>query len=626
MAAPIKQETIPAFGGLFSRIVIAASVSAIIAVAVITSFFGLYLESQSAREAQRRLERSIAVLAPVVDGAMAQDDMATARQILVNLIEEEGVVCVDYRAPWAEEADIREILRLPEGGCANFNEHNTSFMEVAINSSSQGAYRFYIDKRYFSDNRNEQLFRMAVTSAITLIIVFMMLAVVFHWLVLRPLRNLQSAMVASQPSKPVLADIYRPDEIGAVSRTYNKLAAASRIYFARLEKSQKNLRSSETKFKDMAEISGDWFYEMDSEFRFTYISDRFFEITNILPDEVIGKTRTELVGEKANEANWQQHLQDLAQRQPFKNFEYPFHVLGKETVILRINGKPLWDEEGVFIGYRGTGTDVTDITRDRQLLEETNRNFGESVSYASDIQRGLLPDTDKLNEYFGKSVLLWQPKDLVGGDFYWIGQMGGARYMVFFDCTGHGVPGALMTLVTVSVIEKIVAASPFALPAPQMLEQIHQGVCAQLGITKDKSGKDGLDCAVIKLDNSEGQLEFAGASLDLMVVADDGTVTRLRGSRHTIGYRLYDEPRQFDSHNCQLSGHSFVLITDGLATQIGEQTKRVLGTRRIIEALQSAGDNSPAKLTRALGLCLKRWQGSEERRDDVTILAFRPYE
>ena len=621
--------TIASFGGLFSRIIASALSTAIVSLIIVTAAFGFYLDRMSTQQAEERLTRSIAVLAPVIDGAVLNNMPQSARQILVNLVEEAGVVCVDYSGPTRDASLPPVVIHLPSGGCQSFNEYDVSFHDVSMTSSSAGTYRFYIDDRYFVDDRNQQLVIMIVIAAGTLLLVFGLLGVVFRNLVLRPLQNLQEAMVASRPSKPALADVMRNDEIGAVSRSYNKLAAASRIYFARLEKSQKGLQESESKFKDMAEISGDWFYEMDADLRFSYISDRFFEIAKIAPDDVIGKTRAEMMAGKILLPKWQEHLDDLTAGRPFKNFEYSIQrpdetALGHGNVIIRVNGKPLFDESGTFIGYRGTGTDVTAITRDKELLEETNRNFGESVSYASSIQRGILPSQQMLSDLFGEVSLMWQPKDLVGGDFYWVGQIGGARYLVFFDCTGHGVPGAFMTLITSSVLEKISAASPFALPAPQMLEQIHRGVTERLGVRQGQSGKDGLDCAVIKLDISEGQLEFAGASLDLFVAHKSGEVTRLRGTRHSLGYETFDTARQFESHRVPLAGNSFILVTDGLATQIGEASKRVLGTRRITEALQEAGDHKPAKLVRALGLLLKRWQGSEERRDDVTILAFRP--
>lgn len=620
------KPSIRPFGGLFSQITIAALLIATISIVTSISLFGLYLDRQSTHQAEARLTRSIAILAPVIDGAIIEGATKSARQILVNLVAEKGVVCVDYKGPMPRDKTDAFVIRVPETGCQAFVDHDVSYHGVALQSSSAGSYYFYIDDRYFTDDRNQQLAISSLITSATIVVVLALLSVFFRSLVLKPLLALQQAMTASRPSKPALAEIMRNDEIGAVSRTYNKLAAASRIYFARLEKSQKSLTLSEAKFKDMAEISGDWFYEMDVDLRFSYISDRFFEITGISSDDVIGKTRKQMMAGREITASYQAHLDQLAQRLPFKNFEYPLTLGTGEELMLSINGKPLFDETGAFIGYRGTGADVTEITRDRQLLEETNRNFGDSVTYASTIQRGLLPARDVLESALGEVSVIWQPKDLVGGDFYWVGQIGGARYLVFFDCTGHGVPGAFMTLITNSVLEKIAAASPFALPPAQMLEQIHRGVAAQLGVTHGQPGKDGLDCGVIKLVASEGQLEFAGASVDLFVTDKAGEVTRLRGNRHSLGYEIFEQAREFDSYHVPLSGNSFTLVTDGLATQIGEQSKRVLGTRRIAEALGAAGDYKPAKLARTLGMLLKKWQGSEERRDDVTILCFRPHQ
>ena len=624
IAAEKGAGVIPLFGGLFSRIFIASLMMAVLTITIVISLFGLYLDRQSTKQAEDRLTISIAILAPVIDGAVMSGNIPSARQILVNLVEEQGVVCVDYTAPVMTEDAPLFAMGLPDGGCMTVEQDGQVFHSVSLMSSSAGDYRFLIDDSYFADDRNQQLFVTSITAAGSLLMVFILLSVVFQRLVVSPLRNLQEAMMASRPSKPALATIIRNDEIGAVSRTYNKLAAASRIYFARLQSTQKGLRESESKFKDMAEISGDWFYEMDADLRFTYISDRFFEISKIAPEDVIGKTRPQMMIDKILTAADKSHLNDLAARRPFKSFEYQLNNESAEPLILAINGKALFDDDDVFVGYRGTGSDVSAITRDRKLLEDTNRNFGESVSYASAIQRGLLPSKSNVERQFGEVSVIWQPKDLVGGDFYWIGQIGGARYLVFFDCTGHGVPGAFMTLITTSVLEKISAASPFALGAPQMLEQIHQGVCESLGINLESPGKDGLDCAVVKMDVSEGQLEFAGASLDLFVADKTGAVTRLRGARHSLGYQIFDKARTFESHRVPLAGNSFIFVTDGLATQISEATKRVLGTRRIIEALEAAGDHKPSKLVRHLGMLLKRWQGAEERRDDVTILAFRP--
>ena len=123
---------------------------------------------------------------------------------------------------------------------------------------------------------------------------------------------------------------------------------------------------------------------------------------------------------------------------------------------------------------------------------------------------------------------------------FWVKRIGNVDYLVFFDCTGHGVPGAFMTLIVTSVLDQIAVAAPAALPAARILQNVHDGVCRQLGITPDTPGHDGLDCAVVRLDRSEDSLEFAGASIDLFEIGSNGDVTRHRGSRLTLGYRRHD--------------------------------------------------------------------------------------
>ena len=126
------------------------------------------------------------------------------------------------------------------------------------------------------------------------------------------------------------------------------------------------------------------------------------------------------------------------------------------------------------------------------------------------------------------------------------------------------------------------------------------------------------------MDRSEDSLEFAGASIDLFEIGGDGGVTRHRGARLTLGYRRHEAPLALTSTSLRIGNAAFLMSTDGLLTQVGEQTRRVLGTRRFEEAIAGVGVNEPAKLVRAAGRVLKQWQGREERRDDVAVIAFKP--
>ena len=539
-------------------------------------------------------------------------------QLLRGFLAFNYVACTDY-----QDEQQRALITWPPEGCAGIQGLSEELI-VRVSDTPERNLKIGLNSGYARSVLQRESLYLGGLSWLLLAGVLALIIVYFRHLVMRPLQALVQAMINARPDNLREAPVYAKDEIGKVAQTYNRQVAAFKIYIRRLTKSQALLTESEKRFRDMAEISGDWFFEMDSDLRLSFISNRFFELLDIERDQVIGKRRDELSQNQQNSEIWTAHLDDLANHRPFRHFEYPFRLNEKDTRILSISGRPVFDEDGRFTGYRGVGSDVTELHEKEQMLAEANRNFGESVTYASSIQRGLLPDKAQLDEILGQSVTIWQPVDLVGGDFYWVGQISGVQYLVFFDCTGHGVPGAFMTLITTSVIEQIASSVPIAPSAPQMLQRIHDGVCKALALKPGDKGHDGLDCAVIRMNRSEDSLSFAGASIDLFEVPDGGAVIRHRGSRKTLGYEIKDAPLDIPETRLTMGSASFVLSTDGLMTQVGQETKRVMGTRRFVEILETAESNAPGKLARGIARGLKNWQGNETRRDDVTIICFKP--
>ncbi len=452
--------------------------------------------------------------------------------------------------------------------------------------------------------------------------------------VMHPISRLRDAMEQSEPHSPVLAREIQDDEIGQLARAYNRLAAAARRFFAQLRETEAQVRKSETRFKDMAEISGDWFYEMDAGLRFSYISDRFFEITGLQKNDVLGKTRQMVAEQFSTQPHILEHLSTLEAKSDFRDFEYTIKTGDGEACYISVSGKPIYSEVGEFLGYRGTGRDVTILREKEHLLAEANRNFGDSVSYASRFQHRLLTRPENLSPHWGEVELIWQPRDMVGGDFLKSFSIKGSEYLVCFDCTGHGVPGAFMVMIVSAVIDRIVYrfASP---PDPAMLlKKLHQGVCEALQLAPDETSRDGLDCAVLCMDEAKKSISYAGASIDLFILSDNGDVERVQAPNTKLGYvnqpfSIRPETQQFEvGENC------FVVMTDGLATQIGGQgaspQKRMMGTGHILKLLSGEmpdnqrNENTPRAITRQLMRGLRNWQGQQERRDDVMILAFKP--
>jgi len=141
-----------------------------------------------------------------------------------------------------------------------------------------------------------------------------------------------------------------------------------------LKQREMALRSSEKRFSDFAETSSDWYWEMDENLRFSYFSDRFLEVSGVEPAMLLGKTRQETGIPNVDPANWRRQLDDLANHRPFRNFIHPREKPNGETVWLSINGTPHFDEQGRFLGYRGTGREITDLVAARQYAEEARIN------------------------------------------------------------------------------------------------------------------------------------------------------------------------------------------------------------------------------------------------------------
>ncbi len=145
-------------------------------------------------------------------------------------------------------------------------------------------------------------------------------------------------------------------------------------------------------FYQIADLAGDWVWEMDKDLRFSYLSGRFFEIFPIEPDSILGKARAEYIGTVPEDAGWQAHSKDLEARRPFRNFTYPLTKLEGRARHVRISGRPVFDSQGEFRGYQGTGSDLTDVIQASSQAAHAEATLMDDIE---SIDAGLaLLDTD----------------------------------------------------------------------------------------------------------------------------------------------------------------------------------------------------------------------------------------
>ena len=269
-------------------------------------------------------------------------------------------------------------------------------------------------------------------------------------------------------------------------------------------------------------------------------------------------------------------------------------------------------------------SDLTEIKESEERAAAANQLILQSLRYARRIQSAILPAREELASATADYFLIWEPRDIVGGDFFWFQPISDGYAIIVGDCTGHGVPGAFMTLIAWGMLDRMLARTQSSSPS-QVLTGLHRGVQSLLGQDKD-SGEtnDGLEAGVCFVNTSKQEMTFAGAHLSLWK-ADQNDVTEIKGDRKGLGYRGYPREAMFTNLTLPMEySDAFYLTTDGLIDQIGGPRGRSFGKRRFRSLLKRNQGAPMQKQAESLQRSFKKFQGEQLRRDDLTVLGFVP--
>ncbi|NBB12300.1 SpoIIE family protein phosphatase [Pseudomonas sp. SLFW] len=309
----------------------------------------------------------------------------------------------------------------------------------------------------------------------------------------------------------------------------------------------------------------------------------------------------------------QMSIEDLT----FKTVEFGEKALADGFIVTR-NGR--------FAGL-GNGLELMAVVAAMQA--EKNRQMMQSIEYASVIQRAMLrASRDALASTLGDAALLWEPRDVVGGDFYHFSAYPEGWFGAIADCTGHGVPGAFMTLIASSSLTQSLERFGPRDPA-QLLAAVNRSVKELLGQVDGQDdtpeSDDGLDASFFWFDNASRSLSFAGARMALHVLHPDADqVQTIAGQRMGVGYVGSDFDYQWSVSTVPMQPGSLMFIaTDGLIDQIGGPKRIAFGKRKAFDALLQYRRESSAAICEALQGALALWQADQARRDDLTLFCAR---
>ncbi len=261
-----------------------------------------------------------------------------------------------------------------------------------------------------------------------------------------------------------------------------------------------------------------------------------------------------------------------------------------------------------------------EVVSQKAIIEEKNKDITDSIRYAKKIQSALLPSVGRISQHIKNFFILYQPKDIVSGDFYFFYQSGRHKIFVVGDCTGHGVPGALISAICINILSEVVTDREVQRPgmALELIDRKLKTLLKQDAVGAGMSN-DGMDCGICVLDTETNVLLYAGAHRPMLMVKD-GELQEVAYTKHSIGgYDTAD--KKFETRELQAKkGDYFYLFTDGYADQFGGPKGKKFKYKRLQE-LVLANKHIPLREQRdVFHEALINWKGSFEQVDDILVM------
>ncbi len=260
-----------------------------------------------------------------------------------------------------------------------------------------------------------------------------------------------------------------------------------------------------------------------------------------------------------------------------------------------------------------------EVEKQKVIVEEKNKEILDSIAYAKRLQDAILPPSEVIKSTFNNSLIFYKPKDIVAGDFYWMQKAKDEVLFAVADCTGHGVPGAMVSIVCSNALNRTVKEFNITQPA-QILDKVSELVEENFS-TNESNVQDGMDISLCKLNFQTLSLEYAGAQNPVWIIRNN-ELLEYKADKQPIG--KYTDRRPFTNHTIQLEKNdTLFLFSDGYADQFGGDNGKKLKTSNLKKILCSIQEVDMEKQLEFIKMNFERWKGDIEQVDDVCIMGIK---
>ncbi len=293
-------------------------------------------------------------------------------------------------------------------------------------------------------------------------------------------------------------------------------------------------------------------------------------------------------------------------------------IIGVFILVVRIREKSLLHAKEIL--EQKVRERTTEIERQKNELAEQKKEITDSIFYAKRIQSAVLPSIPRLKTYLSEHFVLFLPRDIVSGDFYWSTVKDHKVVIAAADCTGHGVPGAFMSMLGVSFLNEIVNRISL-MSAGEILDTLRSSVMETLSQSGDQEQRDGMDIALCIIDKNAMKLEFAGANNPMYMIRNN-LLTQICGDKMPIG--TYERNDNFTTNEINLKkGDTFYLFSDGFIDQFGGDNGKKYLSKNFRQILLRIHEQPMNKQKELLGTEFFNWKGKLHQVDDVLIIGIR---
>ncbi len=375
-----------------------------------------------------------------------------------------------------------------------------------------------------------------------------------------------------------------------------------------------------SKMQALSENSPDLITRLENE-AISYINPVIESYTGQKPSLFLNRKMQETTIDKVIIDGWLRVIEEVnaSNKTVATEMDFPSE-LGQR--VMQVNAIPEFDDNSKLESVLVVSHDITERKMIELEIQNKNKKITESINYAKRIQTAILPNNRVINKTLPDSFILYKPRDVVSGDFPWYMQVKEDIYIAAVDCTGHGVPGALLSLIGYFLLNDIVRSRKITEPGV-ILDLLDEGVTKTLRQDEDSTTKDGMDIALCKINVETREVEYAGAHRPLYAMVG-GVMEEVKGNKFPIGGGIYKNQTNFTNTKLTLGkGDSIYFSSDGFPDQFGGPEGRKFGPKKTREVIERVHKMAMTDAHKIFDDEWEAWRADQKQTDDVLLIGIK---